>query len=409
MASSDSPEKRSPIGHLVDWLLGRSGRFGLVRSIIIALSIALVVRWVVAEPYTIPSGSMEPTLHGDPRWLRGDRVFVNKWVYGLRYPFTNKRIWQGEAPDRFDIVVFKSVEDDPQHSTLVKRIIGLPGEEVQIRGGDIYINGDKLELPPALQDAYYTEEGVYGVSREKRYSTVPEGHYLVLGDNSGYSRDGRFFGWLPRSHIVGRVSNVWWPVTRLTDFTGFSQTLWWRTLITLLLMYTVWRMILGRSIRISGDVLGPEFAPKAHLYIHRIAFGLAIPLTRIRLIQGRSPRKGEIIAYYAELNDDLVVLAGRVAAVPDDVIVMRDDSDVVVLESKPELDQVNEDAAKAERVPAGSCFVIVDNPELLPDSRNLGFVPQRNLIGPATFVWWPPSRWGALRSTDMAPEQTSET
>jgi signal peptidase I len=118
---------------------------------------------------------MEPTLIGDPRFFRGDRVIVNKWIFGPRIPFTKTRLWEGESPKRWDIVVFKSVEPKakhfvsdhrlepdgapvsksvdpkPKHPVLIKRIIGLPGETVHIRKGAIYINGKREEPPEALR------------------------------------------------------------------------------------------------------------------------------------------------------------------------------------------------------------------------------------------------------------------
>ena len=128
-----------------------------VKSAVFALMLALTIRWAVAEPYRIPSGSMEPTLHGDESPLKGDRVFVNKWVYGLRWPFLNSRIFEGWAPQRWDIVVFKTVEPDAIHPTLVKRIVGLPGEHINIHDGKVFVNGEALEIPDFMPDnMYYT-------------------------------------------------------------------------------------------------------------------------------------------------------------------------------------------------------------------------------------------------------------
>ena len=107
----------------------------------------LLVKGCFVDQYTIPTGSMEPTLIGDPRFFRGDRVIVNKWIFGPRIPFTKTRLWAGESPKRWDIVVFKSVDPKSKHPVLIKRVVGLPGETVQIRDGAIYIN-NKLEEPP---------------------------------------------------------------------------------------------------------------------------------------------------------------------------------------------------------------------------------------------------------------------
>lgn len=201
----------------VVWLtagMGKTQLFEWSRSALLALGLALVIRWAVAEPYRIPSGSMETTLHGDPGFGKGDRVFVNKWVYGIRVPFMNKRLYEGHPPRRWDIVVFKTVEKDAIHKTLVKRIVGMPGERIQIKGGRVYADGVPLEPPPSMPEKmYYTSplDGIYGVQPADEFSVVPEGHYLVLGDNSAQSRDGRYFGWLPRNNIVGRVAAIWWP------------------------------------------------------------------------------------------------------------------------------------------------------------------------------------------------------
>ena len=113
-----------------------------VKSILIAIVLALFIRWPVIEPFKIPSGSMEPTFYD------GDRIFVNKFVYGIRFPFNgfripyttkttwyaDDRIFRGADPQRWDVVVFKSVEHDVQHDILVKRIVGLPVSELLSEG-----------------------------------------------------------------------------------------------------------------------------------------------------------------------------------------------------------------------------------------------------------------------------------
>ena len=149
----------------------------------------------------------------------------------------NKRIWHGQKPQRWDIVVFKTIEENAQHGTLVKRVVGLPGERVEIKAteedverarlqgrrplyGTLFINGEKVAIPDFMPDVpgytIATHPGMcYGVRPEEEFAVVPEGHYLVLGDNSANSRDGRYFGWLPEDHIVGRVASVWWPPQQL--------------------------------------------------------------------------------------------------------------------------------------------------------------------------------------------------
>ncbi len=119
----------------------------------------LLIKGCFVDQYTIPTGSMEPTLMGNPRFFRGDRVVVNKWVFGPRIPFTKIRLWKGEDPKRWDIVVFKSVDPKSKHPVLIKRVVGLPGETVHIQDGALYINGKKEDPPEALRNVlHYTTE-----------------------------------------------------------------------------------------------------------------------------------------------------------------------------------------------------------------------------------------------------------
>ena len=275
--------------------MDRAQTFEWMRSGLTALLLALAIRWAVAEPYRIPSGSMEPTLHGDPRFGRGDRVFVNKWVYGLRYPFMNRRIWHGNPPQRWDMVVFKTVEENATHKTLVKRIVGMPGEHLQIRNGKIYADSVPLELPPDMPDIYYTTplDGPYGVQPSEKFAHIPEDHYLVLGDNSAHSRDGRYFGWLPNEHIVGRVACIWWPPTRWRDFTGFSSTWWWRGLLALLALVLLARLFAGRLCPAHN----PDDPNKIdHLAVSFAHYGFHLPVLDRLAMRWREPARGDLVS-----------------------------------------------------------------------------------------------------------------
>lgn len=393
---STSPEKKDTG---IDWIAvilhghGGPGWLTFTRNLLLIVGVALIFRWLVVEPYRIPSGSMEPTLHGDPRWWVGDRVFVNKFVYGHRYPFFNKRIWKGKEPERFDVVVFKSAEDNAEFPILVKRLIGLPGERILIRGGRIHVNGEPVEMPPDLVDNYYTTYGNYGVTDNDEFSLVPEGHYLVLGDNSPHSRDGRVFGWLPNENLVGRVASIWWPIPRWHDFTGFSKTYWWRIFSACIVTYLIWRIFFGRSWPVHGAVLGDKLAPRAHLYINRIVFGWHFPLSRLRIIPGRTARRGEMVAYYADWEKDLVVLAGRIIALPGEAILV---SDGHLKMNGAHISGSPVDALDYGETSTDGFFILSEDPEDLPDSRRVGRVRKSDLIGPAPFVWWPPSKWGSV-------------
>lgn len=129
----------------------------------------LFIKGCIIDQYAIPSDSMEPTLNGDPRFFRGDRVLVNKWIYGPRIPFTTKRLWKWAEPNRWDIVVFRSKEATTDYPILIKRVVGLPGERVHIKNGHIYIN-EELVLPPEpLRDILqYTTALHFGSVERKR-------------------------------------------------------------------------------------------------------------------------------------------------------------------------------------------------------------------------------------------------
>ncbi len=384
-----------------------------LRSGVIALLLALAIRWAVAEPYRIPSGSMETTLHGDPRFGRGDRVFVNKWVYGLRYPFMNKRIWNGAPPQRWDIVVFKSIEEDAIHKTLVKRIVGMPGEIIQIRDGKIFANGEEVELSPELPpDTYYTNplDGPFGVQPSEVFSHVPEDHYLVLGDNSAQSRDGRYFGWLPKDHIVGRVACVWWPPPRWRDFTGFSQTWWWRGLVLLVVLAVLLRIFAGRLCPVHNPT---DINKIDHLVISFAHYGYPIPFVNKLLTRWCDPKRGELVLYTAKEPKEgkTHLLVGRIAGLPEEQVQVQEETFTVNGEIQPLPSPAPERYAGSygnarygrsksreySVVPEGHYFILADEtvPDgLPPDSRTLGWIPLDQISGRAICCWWPLRRIG---------------
>ena len=179
------------------------------KSILIAFVIALIARTFVVQAFKIPTGSMEPTLHGDP--VSGDRVLVNKFVYHFK------------KPDRGNIVVFRTVNIpglDGQKD-YIKRLAALPGEEVEIRRGNVYINSDKVTEPEIFNHIDYVNtfrrgpfgEGKYGMAYDS--IRVPDKNYFVLGDNSRVSRDSRFWGYVPRENFMGQAFMVYWPLNRM--------------------------------------------------------------------------------------------------------------------------------------------------------------------------------------------------
>ena len=147
------------------------------------------VRPFVVEAYRIPTESMVPTLEV------GDRVLANKFIYR----FTD--------PERRDIVVFGSVDEDDDQ-TLIKRVVGVAGDEIQVQGGVLYVN-EEAQDEPYLNDADLSR-GFYGPT------VVPEGHIFVMGDNRGNSADSRVFGPLPLENLKGEAFMRFWPVSNIS-------------------------------------------------------------------------------------------------------------------------------------------------------------------------------------------------
>jgi signal peptidase I len=174
-------------------------------SIIIALILALLIRTFIVQAFKIPSGSMIPTFE------IGDRIFVNKFVYGARIPFTDIRLPAVKYPQRGDIVIFISPEAPKKD--FVKRLIAFAGERVEIKNGNIFINGEEINNPASIRSNYYYNRGDYG--KEGETITVPEGSYFVLGDNSANSRDSRYWGFVPKKNLIGKAICIYWPIQRI--------------------------------------------------------------------------------------------------------------------------------------------------------------------------------------------------
>ena len=214
----------------------KSGGLGEIVSVIIqALLLAMVIRTLLFQPFSIPSGSMRPTL------LEGDYLFVTKWSYGFsRYslPFGpdifSGRIW-GSDPKRGDVVVFK-FPPDPSLD-YIKRVVGLPGDRIQMKDGQLFINGqgvprvktgqiqnpDITEVPEPVD--VYRETLPNGVSYDTldltpnsitdntREFVVPPGNYFMMGDNRDNSSDSRLsVGYVPPENLVGRANIVFFSI-----------------------------------------------------------------------------------------------------------------------------------------------------------------------------------------------------
>lgn len=176
-----------------------------IKPLIIAIVLALIIRTFIIQPFKIPSGSMRPTL------IEGDRIFVSKFIYGARIPFTNKRIFTVRAPARGDVMVFESPLDPDKD--FIKRVIGLPGEGIEIADGKIKIDGEIVEEPSFIHNNFYYNRSVFG--KEGEAFEVPQNSYYVLGDNSASSRDSRYWGIVPKDNIIGRAFFIFWPPKRV--------------------------------------------------------------------------------------------------------------------------------------------------------------------------------------------------
>ncbi len=158
----------------------------VLESVAIAVILAFVIRFFLFQPFYIPSGSMEPTLQ--PK----DRIIVNKFIYWVR------------KPQRGDIIVFKYPRDPSRD--FIKRLVGLPGETIEIRDSVLFVNGKKVDQPFLPKGLRY---GSYGPIK------VPADNYFMMGDNRNNSEDSRVWGTLPKENIVGEAMVVYWPVPRM--------------------------------------------------------------------------------------------------------------------------------------------------------------------------------------------------
>ena len=169
---------------------------------VIAVLLALFIRTFVVQAFKIPSGSMEPTLQ------IGDHILVNKFIYGIKIPFVQTTLVPIGEPDRDDVIVFIYPVD--KEKDFIKRVIGLPGDAVEIHGTKITINGK----PYDDRHGYYADNGAggNGSNPNVRYGPVkvPQGHYFVMGDNRDHSYDSRYWGFVPAKSIKGKAFVIYW-------------------------------------------------------------------------------------------------------------------------------------------------------------------------------------------------------
>ena len=227
------------------WLDWTAGLFPVIL-------IVFLLRSFLFEPFKIPSGSMIPTL------LVGDLILVNKFHYGVRLPVINKKIIANHDPERGDVMVFRYPRDTSVD--YIKRVVGVPGDEVSYRGQQLYVNGKPAPTEPLPE--YYDEDSLrytprfketfgaaaheilvnpklqpfYGADEQRAFAfrencvynaegitcKVPAGHYFMMGDNRDNSQDSRFWGFVPDQNIVGRAFFVWMNFGNLKRIGSFQ-------------------------------------------------------------------------------------------------------------------------------------------------------------------------------------------
>lgn len=175
-------------------------------ALIVALVIALTIRAFVVQAFKIPSGSMLDTLQ------IGDHLLASKFAYGVKIPFTGKYLYKGEDPQRGDVIIFP-YPNDPEVD-YIKRVIGVPGDVIEVRDKRLYRNGK-----PVKEDyvVHTDPDGVELVRDNYGPVTVPPEKYFVMGDNRDNSLDSRFWGFVDRDSIKAKAWRIYWSWGDLSD------------------------------------------------------------------------------------------------------------------------------------------------------------------------------------------------
>jgi len=254
LAGGDWEESRRAVdtlGDLVEQHLAFARKSTIreyAESIFIAVAIACVLRAFVVEAFQIPSGSMIPTLEV------GDHIFVSKFAYGFSIPFTNKKIFEWRDPARGDVIVFKYPRD--LNTDYIKRVVGLPGDLVEVKHSEVYVNGHLMPRERLGPYKYAESEGDVrdcelwqehlsddphlliqenrgqgpGGGREDRdlpATRIPPHAVFVMGDNRDNSYDSRFWGTVDLDLIKGKALIIWWSRAQAPS-KGFFDSIRWQ-------------------------------------------------------------------------------------------------------------------------------------------------------------------------------------
>ncbi len=195
-------------------------------ALLIALILAFFIRSFVVQAFKIPSGSMLETMQ------IGDHLLVNKFLYGVKLPFVNKTVIPVSEPKFQDIIVFKYPED--RSKDFIKRVIGTPGDTIEIRDKQVLRNGKKLTEPYARHSSSHINDNSFPMKKWPPHSyvpvlrdnlgqiQVPKNKYFVMGDNRDESYDSRFWGYVDEEDVVGKAWRIYW------SWKGLSEIRWTR-------------------------------------------------------------------------------------------------------------------------------------------------------------------------------------
>lgn len=172
------------------------------KAIITALIVAFLIRTFVVQAFKIPSGSMIPTL------LIGDHILVNKFIYGIKVPFTDKKILTFRKPQRGDIIVFKYPEDPKKD--FIKRVIAIEGDTIELKDKTVYVNRKATIEPYVNYTDSYTIPAGSSPRDNLRPLIVPKDSVFVMGDNRDQSYDSRYWGFVNVKDIKGKAFIIYW-------------------------------------------------------------------------------------------------------------------------------------------------------------------------------------------------------
>lgn len=193
----------------------KSKTWELVETIITAVVLALLIRAFIIQAFKIPSGSMIPTL------LIGDHVLVNKFIYGVKIPFTDNRVLVFKKPGKGDIIVFKFPKDASKD--FIKRVMAVEGDKIESRNKVIYIN----DKPVNEAYSHYSDNNVLPQAINPRDNfgpfTVPEGKYFVMGDNRDQSNDSRYWGYVDFKDVKGKALILYWSWDNSKNWVRFNR------------------------------------------------------------------------------------------------------------------------------------------------------------------------------------------